>query len=244
MLCYGCVTFQMTSTNQLLFVIDFDGTIAPTDTVDALLERFAEPEWRQIEEEWVRGGINSRQCMASQIALVRGERAELEEFLHSVDIDPSFEPFVRHVRQFAELAVVSDGLDDPIRHALCRLGVPFRIYANRMGFRPGGLSLSFPYSDAACAVGSGVCKCAVARSINAGRGLPTVLIGDGRSDYCLARSADFVFAKGSLRRMCEAENIIHTPFETFGDVLTIVRRWAAPDYAGSPGEVACHLIPG
>ena len=33
----------------MLFIVDFDGTIAPTDTVDALLEKFAAPEWRRIE---------------------------------------------------------------------------------------------------------------------------------------------------------------------------------------------------
>ena len=39
----------------MLFIIDFDGTVAPTDTVDALLEQFADPEWRNIEEQWVSG---------------------------------------------------------------------------------------------------------------------------------------------------------------------------------------------
>lgn len=221
--------------SRLLFIIDFDGTIAPTDTVDALLERFADSEWRRIEEEWSRGTISSRQCMASQIALVRGEHADLKEFLHSVRIDPSFVMFVRYAREFADLAVVSDGLDDPIRRALHDLGVP--IFANRMAFRPGGLSISFPYFDSACAVASGVCKCAVARRLDAGRGLTTILIGDGRSDFCLARSVDYVLAKGTLRRLCEAENIIHTPFETFGDVLTIVRGWFAPDCTRA-GEAA------
>jgi 2,3-diketo-5-methylthio-1-phosphopentane phosphatase len=227
----------ITATSRLLFIIDFDGTVAPVDTVDALLERFAGPGWRQIEEEWVRGAISSRQCMTSQIALVRGERADLEEFLDSVRIDPSFAPFVHYARQFADLVVVSDGLDDPIRRALRNLGVPIRIFANRMAFRPGGLSISFPYAYAACTVGSGVCKCAVARTLDAGRGLTTVLIGDGRSDFCLARSADYVLARGTLRRLCEAENIIHTPFETFGDVLTIVRSWSAPDCTKA-GEAA------
>src|SRR5262249_8526044 len=164
------------------------------------------------EESWVRGEIDSRQCMAAQIGLVRGERAELEGFLHSVDIDPAFAEFVRTVRPFAEVIVVSDGLDDPARHALRGLDIP--VYANALQSRERGLELSFPYADPACEVGSGVCKCAVARTKNAGRGLPTVLIGDGRSDFCLARSVDFVFAKGTLRRFCEAENIIHTPFET------------------------------
>jgi 2-hydroxy-3-keto-5-methylthiopentenyl-1-phosphate phosphatase len=232
-----------TPAESMLFIIDFDGTVAPTDTVDALLERFADPEWQRVEEQWVRGEINSRQCMAAQIALIHGERPALEQFLHSVEVDPSFAAFVRYVRQFASLAVVSDGLDDPIRHALRQLDDPIPIYANRLDFRPGGLRISFPYSDSACAVGSGVCKCAVARSVNAGRGLTTVLIGDGRSDLCLARSADFVFAKGTLRRYCDAENIIHAPFETFADVLSIVRGWNAPEYAEA-GEVACQLIPG
>ncbi|MGZ4808962.1 MAG: HAD-IB family phosphatase [Thermoanaerobaculia bacterium] len=228
----------------MLFIIDFDGTIAPADTVDSLLERFADPEWRTIEEQWVRGEINSQQCMAAQIALVRGEGVVLEEFLHSVEIDPAFFDFVHYARQFADLAVVSDGLDDPIHHALRQLDVPIPVYANRLGFRPGGLGISFPYRDPACAVGSGVCKCAIARSVDAGRGLSTILIGDGRSDLCLARSADLVFAKGSLRRYCEAENIPHLPFETFGDVLTIIRGWNASEFDEPPEEAACQLIPG
>ncbi len=228
----------------MLFIIDFDGTVAPTDTVDALLERFADPDWRRIEEQWVRGEINSQECMAGQIALVGGDRSALDVFLHSVAIDPSFIDFVHYVRPFADLAVVSDGLDYPIRHALRKLDVPFAIYANRLGFRQGGLNISFPYADAACKVGSGVCKCAVARSVNAGRGLTTILIGDGRSDLCLARSADFVFAKGSLRDYCEAENIIHTPFETFGDVLPVIRGWNARDFEEIPRESECPLVPG
>jgi 2-hydroxy-3-keto-5-methylthiopentenyl-1-phosphate phosphatase len=225
----------------MLFILDFDGTIAPTDTVDALLERFAGPEWRVVEERWVKGAINSRQCMAEQIALVNGERNELEGFLKSVVIDSSFADFVRYVEPFADLAVVSDGLDYPIRHALRHLDIP--IYANRMRFRGNGLSIEFPYRDAACSVGSGVCKCAVARSVNAGRGLSTILIGDGRSDRCLARSADFVFATGALRKFCEVENIVHSPFETFGDVLSVVRRWNVRGLEEIPLEFECPLLP-
>src|SRR5258708_19197830 len=174
--------------------------------------------------------------MAGQIALLGGDRSALAVFLHSVAIDPSFIDFVHYVRPFADLAVVSDGLDYPIRHALRQLDVPVAIYANRLGFRDGGLNISFPYADVDCKVGSGVCKCAVARNVNAGRGLMTILIGDGRSDLCLARSADFVFAKGSLLKFCEAENIVHSPFETFGDVLTVIRGWDAHDFEESPRE--------
>ena len=226
----------------MLFLVDFDGTVAPTDTVDALLERFADPEWRRVEERWVSGAIESRQCMSEQIALVSGERADLEGFLKSVVIDPSFIDFVRYVQPFADVAVVSDGLDFPIRHALRQLDIP--IYANRMRFRGDGLEIAFPHSDAACTVGSGVCKCAVARAVDAGRGLSTILIGDGRSDLCLARSADYVFAKGALRKFCEGESIIHSPFDTFGDVLSVIRRWSARGREEIPRERECPLLPG
>jgi 2,3-diketo-5-methylthio-1-phosphopentane phosphatase len=211
----------------MLFIIDFDGTVAPTDTVDALLERFAHPEWLRIEEEWIAGEINSRQCMAAQLALIDADRDALEAFLQAVTIDPAFPAFARYVRRFADLAVVSDGLDYPIRHALQKHDIHIPIYANELGFRTGGLDLCFPYADASCSVRSGVCKCAVARSVDAGRGLNIILIGDGQSDRCIARSADYVFAKGSLRTFCEEENIIHTPFESFSDVLSVIRGWNA-----------------
>jgi 2-hydroxy-3-keto-5-methylthiopentenyl-1-phosphate phosphatase len=226
----------------MLFIIDFDGTVAPTDTVDALLERFADPEWRLLEDQWVTGQINSQECMAAQIALVSADRPVLEDFLQSVAIDPAFTDFVRYVSTFADLAIVSDGLDYPIRYALKDLAVPpIPIYANRLGFRTGGLDISFPHTDAACAVKSGVCKCAVSRSVDAGRGLTTVLIGDGRSDQCIARSAGYVFAKGSLRRFCEEEDIDHTPFDSFADVLTVVSRWNILPRKKVFEESACPL---
>src|SRR5216683_2611488 len=137
----------------MLFIIDFDGTVASADTVDDLLERFADPEWRRIEEQWVEGRINSQECMAAQIALVAEDRPVLESFLRSVFIDPSFPEFVRFASTFADLAIVSDGIDYPIRHALQRLDIPpIPIFANRLGFRPRGLDISFPYSETACAV--------------------------------------------------------------------------------------------
>jgi len=223
----------------MLFIIDFDGTVAPTDTVDALLERFADPEWRRIEERWVAGEINSQECMAAQLALVRGSSAVLREFLQSVVVDRFFPQFVREVSAFAQLAIVSDGLDHPIRHAMRRIGAAVPIFANHLLFRGDGLALSFPYTDAACKVKSGVCKCAVARAVDAGRGLPTVLIGDGHSDRCIARCVDYVFAKGSLRKFCEAENIVHTPFESFSDVLSVIRGWTARFDSEGARELIC-----
>ncbi len=226
----------------MLFIVDFDGTVAPTDTVDALLERFADPEWRRVEEQWVAGQINSQECMKAQLSLVTAERETVENFLQSVAIDPSFAGFVRYASAFAEVAVVSDGLDYPIRHALQKLNIPpIPIYANRLEFRAHGLDITFPHTDAACMPRSGVCKCAVARAFNVDRGLSTVLIGDGRSDRCIAQSADYVFAKGALREYCEAKGIAYTPFDSFNDILTVIKKWDTVQFNKAPREKPCLL---
>lgn len=215
----------------MLFIVDFDGTIAPKDTVDALLERFADPSWKAIEEEWVSGRLNSRECMQAQLALVKSERTALDVFFQAVTIDPSFAGFVRYTRRFAEVAVVSDGLDYPILVALQKHRVPpLPVFANKLEFRAQGLGLSFPHADSTCVPRSGVCKCSVARSLNTDRGLPVILIGDGRSDLCIARSADYVFAKGSLLKYCASNGIAHTAFDTFDDVLAVIQTWDAVQF--------------
>ena len=89
---------------------------------------------------------------------------------------------------------------------------------------------------------SGVCKCAVSRAVDAGRGLTTVLIGDGRSDQCIAREARYVFAKGSLLRFCQEENISHMPFDSFADILAVIRGWNIRPHERLLKELECLLV--
>jgi 2-hydroxy-3-keto-5-methylthiopentenyl-1-phosphate phosphatase len=55
-----------------------------------------------------------------------------------------------------------------------------------------------------------------------------VLVGDGRSDNCLASRADVVFAKSTLAAYCQKSRIPFHPFNSFADVLAAVRKWPAP----------------
>lgn len=208
--------------SSVTFVVDFDGTIAPTDTIDALLDRFAPSTWQAIEEEWIKGHIDSRACMSRQLALVGADQHRLKTFFHTVSIDPGFADFARYVQSFALVAVVSDGLDYPIRHALTKSDLAsIPVFANIAEFKVQGLGIDFPHYHAACHVQSGVCKCNVARTL----GGQIILIGDGRSDRCLARNADHVFAKNSLRAFCAQEKIRYTAFNDFHDVLAVIREW-------------------
>ena len=67
---------------------DFDGTISSADTTDWILDQFAAPAWRAIEEEWRAGRISARDCMQQQIALISASDAELDAALDGMTIDP------------------------------------------------------------------------------------------------------------------------------------------------------------
>ena len=207
-------------------LVDFDGTVAPDDPTDRLLERFANPEWREIESEWQNGEISSRECMARQVALLRATPEAVDEQIRTVTTDPGFPTFLEFCRRRgAEVKIVSDGFDRVISMALrrARLSVPF--FANKLEWQGGDRwRLAFPHAESECRVGSANCKCS-----HAHRPLlrPLVVIGDGRSDFCMSARADFVIAKGVLANHCQTRGVPHACFVNFYDVTSRLAAWLA-----------------
>ena len=68
----------------MYFIVDFDGTLSVLDTVDSMLERFADPEWKAVEEEWLDGKITAVECMQKQLRMVRADRVSLEKFFRAI----------------------------------------------------------------------------------------------------------------------------------------------------------------
>ena len=209
---------------------DFDGTIAAVDTVDLLLERLADSRWRLLEEEWVRGEIDSRECMANQVRLIHGGWPAIARVLDEVRLAPTFAAFASWCRQSSvALRVASEGIDRVIRHLLERERVSVdEIWASRLVEHDAGvLSLRFPTMPRATSCGAALCKCALFPD-----GFPRpsrVLVGDGRSDFCCARRADVVFACSKLAIHCQQNDIPFVPFEDFDGV----RRFLAERLAAA-----------
>ena len=197
---------------------DFDGTITVGDTVDFLLEELADDEWRSIEAEWERGAISSRECMTRQIPLIRGGWTGIREALAKVEVDDSFASFVAWTKERTiPLTIVSDGLDLVIHHLLGRSEIEVdKVWSNHLVETQGRLSLRFPERPIKVVCPSGHCKCQILSACP--EGTVRVIIGDGRSDFCWAHRADFVFAKDRLLSYCMDEGIKCIPFETFADV--------------------------
>ncbi|MFZ1102098.1 MAG: MtnX-like HAD-IB family phosphatase [Hyphomicrobiaceae bacterium] len=205
-------------------LLDFDGTISEADTTDLLLERFADPAWHGIEEDWKAGRIGSRECMVRQIDLVRATPAEMDAFIGTVRIDRGFRGFVRRLGQLGHrLIVVSDGLDRTIRTVLDRADINLPYFANHLQWRGGDRwRLTFPHAKGTCATLSGNCKC----SFTEGRPrLLNIMVGDGRSDFCVAGRADLVLAKGPLLSHCRANDLPHYAFDTFEEATALLARW-------------------
>ena len=199
--------------------IDFDGTVTLGDTTDLMLERFADPNWREVEAEWVAGRIGSRECLARQAALLRASPDEIDALLDTVETDPGFPHFVQEARALgATPKIVSDGFDRFIEPILARIGVKISLQSNRL--IPTSLRswrAEFPHVNPDCRSESGVCKCA-----SAAAGKFRLLIGDGRSDFCVAQEADLVFAKGALVEFCREQNIPYRPIASFREARVYI----------------------
>lgn len=203
-------------------LIDFDGTISCQDTTDRILERFAAPGWEEIEADWATGRIGSRECMERQVALLRVSPDVFDTFAATLEIDWGFAAFVRLCqRRNIPVTVVSDGLDRTIRILLRRAGLgSLPVVANHIEPIGGDRwKLSSPYAAPGRACASGTCKCRVASGLS--RPL-TLLVGDGRSDFCLAGEADLVFAKKSLLAHCRENGIPHRPFTSFSEAIALL----------------------
>lgn len=212
---------------------DFDGTIADDDVTDVLLTRLAAPEWERIEADWQLGLIGSRECMTRQVALIDASRQTVDALLDTLTIDPDFPAFVFEARQQGmSVKVVSDGLDYAINRILARHGLSdLPVFANHVvhdGAR--GWSMSSPHAVVGCAAASGTCKCDIAR-----RHFNTLLVGDGRSDFCVAGTADYVFAKHHLIGHCRWLGIPHQPITDFHQARSLLDR--LPELAGADAVV-------
>ncbi len=201
--------------------VDFDGTIAIDDTTLLLLERFAGPSWRLIEERWEAGEIGSRDCLSQQIELLRALPEEIDAALDGVTVDSTFSDLVGFASQnHMNVTVISDGLDRSVTQILGRMHTDLPVFANTLEWLgKDRWRVHFPNWHHECRSISGHCKCATVSSSKANF---RVLIGDGRSDFCAAETVDLVFAKGRLANYCEQNALPYYAFTDFAQSMDVI----------------------
>ncbi len=209
-----------------LILCDFDGTISTEDMGYALVNRFAIGDWRSIDRQFSEGKIGSIEAYSQIAEIIRWDVHAILDFIraHSV-IDKFFPYFYQYCCNAGiHVVIVSDGLDFYIKalldaHHLSM--IPF--YSNLTRFlKEQKIEISHPYINEECRL-CGTCKKQLIQLLR--KNYESVFyIGNGLSDRCAAREADFVFAKDGLYNHCIEQDIPCHFFQNFGEILNDLKK--------------------
>ena len=209
-----------------LILCDFDGTITLRDMGYLLLNRFSRGDWETIDREFREEKIGSKEAYSRIVRILHGEKQAVLDFLreHS-QIDPSFPSFYRYCREKEiDVKIVSDGLDFYIKTILeinHLENIPY--YANEGHFlAPERMDIVFPHFNEECGL-CGTCKKRIVQMHRKDYD-SIIFVGNGISDRCGAREADFVFAKDSLYTYCIDQDVACHFYQGFQDILSDLKK--------------------
>ena len=207
--------------NNTIIISDFDGTITKKDTLVLFLEKYAPVKWVDIENDWKNKKIGSQECLKRQFGLIPCLTEHLiDNFLNDIEIDDYFKIFCDKLKQHnIPIIVLSDGLDYFIDKILKKYDIYYpQIVTNHAYFKNNQFIIDFPNSSKHCKNNAGTCKCNIVNKLKQ-EYENIIYIGDGTSDFCVAKSANTLYAKSSLRDFCISNNINHIAYNTYNDII-------------------------
>jgi 2,3-diketo-5-methylthio-1-phosphopentane phosphatase/HAD superfamily hydrolase (TIGR01549 family) len=209
-----------------LILCDFDGTISVRDMGYELLSTFARGNYDEIDQQYRKGEIGSREAYGRIAEIFEATSEQVEDFIVERSlIDPYFGRFHEHCLQKGiDLKIVSDGFDIYISRFLEYHDLPpIPFYANRISLKRGGrIRIEHPHLSRDCGL-CGTCKRAILLEERPFYDLITY-IGNGYSDRCAAREADGVYAKEVLFEHCVRVGIDCSYFDHFGEIVRDLSR--------------------
>ena len=207
------------------FLTDFDDTAAAQNVAELLLNRFGDPTWTEVRQQFRNGEINLKEYQEIAFRNIRADRSTMQHYVREY---ATLRPYFTELHFFCRsngipLAVVSQGLDFYISALLEREGfggVP--IYAVDTSFEQGRISYQYNHAYPG-RERQGNSKALIVEQYQR-QGYYVIFAGDGTSDQEASRQADMVFAHRTLARYCEEEGIEFQPFQDFKSILLTVRE--------------------
>jgi 2,3-diketo-5-methylthio-1-phosphopentane phosphatase len=203
--------------------IDFDGTITKTDVCEAMVTAFAGRGWEEINRRWEEKEISTVECARLTFKLFKATwKEDLDKLIDGIEVDENFKGFVNFCKEREyPVYILSDGYDLYIESVLKREGLDLPYYANKLVLEP-EIDIIAPYQSISCEL-CGVCKTEVMNKLRKPEH-KTIYIGDGYSDFCPARHADLVFAKGVLFEHCSSAGKETVRFSNFRDIINELQK--------------------
>jgi 2-hydroxy-3-keto-5-methylthiopentenyl-1-phosphate phosphatase len=198
---------------------DFDGTLTEEDVSFALLDAFAEGDWRQLYERYRQSKMTVGDFNTKAFAMVKASRDELLKVARKqVKLREGLRNLVNFCQESgSRFLIVSNGLDFYIKEILEDVGLGnIEVYAARTEFSPEGLKVNYIGPEGKV-LKKGFKEAYTKLFLN--QGYQVVCIGNGPSDYFPAALSQHVFARDGLADICKAKKLKCQPFEDLNDVV-------------------------
>jgi 2-hydroxy-3-keto-5-methylthiopentenyl-1-phosphate phosphatase len=203
----------------MLIQCDFDGTITEEDVSFALLDTFAQGDWREWFQHYRQNRISVGEFNTRAFAMVKASKKELLEVVWSkTRVRAGLHELVDYCRSRGfRFVIVSNGLDFYIKAILedANLG-DIEVYAARTRFYRRGLKVQYIGPDGIPLMSD--FKEAYAK-LFLKQGHRLVYVGNGPSDVAPALHAHRVFARDGMLDSCREMNLECTPFNDLNDIV-------------------------
>ncbi|MGD6775792.1 2-hydroxy-3-keto-5-methylthiopentenyl-1-phosphate phosphatase [Sutcliffiella horikoshii] len=216
----------MNANKQMIFC-DFDGTITNSDNIIAIMKKFAPKEWDEIKNQVLSQEISIKEGVGKMFSLLPSKKKEAitEYILDHAEIREGFNEFVAFTKEEGiPLYIVSGGIDFFVEPLLEGMIDEESIYCNGSDFDGETINILWPNEcDVDCDNDCGCCKPSIIRKL-VKSDTYKIVIGDSITDLEAAKLADQVIARDFLIKKCEEHSIAFSPFETFYDVMDILKK--------------------
>jgi HAD superfamily phosphoserine phosphatase-like hydrolase len=195
------------------------------DTAEYLLDKFADKNWRIIDEQLENGEVTFEESLEREFAMLKvPEETMLDVLEPATRFRPNFNSLIDYCnKEGFPLVVVSGGLDFSIRHFLKQKGWldKVEIYAPKSKCTDNGIILSFPKRFEPASANFKDDLVTYYRK----QGESVVYIGNGLGDYPPARAANLPFAiRGSrLADLCKSGGVECVEITDFQEVVDSLR---------------------
>jgi len=146
---------------KMAVLVDFDGTIASTDASYAVLERFGDKAWREVEERAYAHEITILDALKIQARMIKVGPEEAEAYLkETIEMRNGFREFASFCRENdIHLEICSDGFGWTIEVLLAHWDLEWIPWtSNHTVPDERGWEISFPYRRENCPINAN-CKC-------------------------------------------------------------------------------------
>ncbi|NEW09819.1 MtnX-like HAD-IB family phosphatase [Paenibacillus sp. SYP-B3998] len=217
---------------KVAVVTDFDGTLMEQDVGNVLMKELEVDATAQVIEmtrQYNERIIGSLPWIEIVYPMLAGRKQEVDEILDRVHLRDGARDFIGFCKEEdVPVTVLSDGMLYYIEQILKKQQVEVdQIIGNPITYLGDNqFQFGVQNENAACKW-CGCCKASVVKKLKE-EGWMIIYIGDGSSDYFGSGFADWIFARSSLARYLKEEGTAFYPFQTFYDVLDVLKTdWDA-----------------